>query len=139
MYLVFLFTILSTSYARVTDCGQDGTFSREQAWSCAMNVVDTNKDNKMDGPEIEAAKQKYLYFYERALGWIAGPTQVSAVMHDCDANGDHAVDATDFEQKKLYCMPYMDPKTHWTVESNALCLIKKFCDRAATVLKKPVY
>lgn len=114
-------------------------FTREQAWSCAMNVVDTNHDGKIDASEIEATKSKYLYWYERAGGFLVGATSVDAVMKDCDANGDRLIDATDYEAKKLYCMPYKDPKKNWEVDSNALSMVKVFCDRAAGILGKEVY
>lgn len=137
-FLLFAF-LIALCAGEVSVCSPGETFTREQVWTCAMNVVDTNKDGYLDGLEIDAAKQKYLYWYERALGYIAGPTQLSVVMHDCDADLDGRISHADYEAKKLYCMPYMDPKKNWRVESNALCLVKKFCDRAAQVLNKPVY
>jgi hypothetical protein len=61
------------------------------------------------------------------------------MMHDCDANGDGAIDAADFAAKSQYCLPYKDPERNWQVDSNALCMVKTFCDRAAGILNKTVY
>ena len=129
MLIAILFSFIAVSSA----------FTREQAWSCAMNVVDTNHDGKIDADEIEATKSRYLYWYERAGGFLVGATSVKSVMKDCDANGDNMIDATDYEAKKLYCMPYKDPLKNWEVDSNALSMVKVFCDRAAGILGREVY
>lgn len=123
----------------IADCGNGVTFKREQAWTCCVNVCDTDNSGDIDGPEIEACKSKYLYWYERALGWIVGPTKVSEVMKACDSNGDKKIDIDDYDAQKYYCMPYMEPLKEWKEPSEALCRIKSFCDRAAAILEKKVY
>lgn len=133
-----------TAYAgkddlRVSDCGNGDTFTRQQAWTCAMRAMDTNNDGALDGVEIDAAKAKYLYWYERSLGWIMGPTKVENVMKKCDSNGDNRVDSTDFAAMKYTCMPYMDPDYNWERPCEALCRVKTLCDRATVILHKPTY
>jgi hypothetical protein len=80
-----------------------------------------------------------LYWYERSLGWIAGPTKVKNVMKRCDANGDNMLDATDFKAKEYMCLPYMDPDYNWEIPCAALCRVKTMCDRATQILNKPMY
>lgn len=123
----------------IADCGNGITFEREQAWLCVINVVDTDNNGYIDGAEIDASKAKYLYWYERTLGWIVGPTRVSEVMKACDANEDGKIDLDDYQATKYMCMPYMEPLKDWKEPSDALCRIKSFCDRAAKILKKTVY
>ena len=114
-------------------------FTRENAWDCIMNVVDIDNDKAITVSEINAAKDKYMYWYEKVIGYLPFLPTVDVVMNDCDANRDGKVDATDYELKKLYCIPYNDPLKNWTVKSDALYYVKKFCDRAAGVLNKSVY
>ena len=123
----------------IATCSKDVTFDREQAWLCCINVCDTDRSGSIDGPEIEACKSNYLYWYERAIGWIVGPTKVSEVMKACDNNGDNKIDLDDYQAKKYHCMPYMEPLKDWKEPSEALCRIRSFCDRAAGILGKRVY
>lgn len=139
LFSVLLFVSASRATQQVCQCSDGSTFTREQAWICAMNVVDTNGDHKLDGPEIEAAKYTYLSWFERTVGWIAGPTKLSAIMKDCDNDGDNVITIADFEAKKKYCMPYTDPFKPGDVPIDALCHVKDLCDRAAKSLGRATY
>lgn len=134
--LVFIYSV----NALYCQCKDGSTFTREQAWDCVENVVDTDSNQKIDPMEIEAAKAKYLYFYEKLIGWIIGPTTVHHIQATCDSNGDGLIDSNDYDAMKNTCMPYYDPKYPGEkIEIDALCKFKGFCDRAAGMLNKKVY
>lgn len=137
MRKIILFTFLLFSAAEHCDCADGSTFTREQAWTCCMRVVDTNGDKRIDVAEIDAAKAEYLAWWQRAILGIFSNT--ANVLKDCDANGDNVIDAADFEAKKVTCMPYYDPYRP-ELKIDALCKAKEYlCDVAAEKLKKPTY
>ena len=137
--MFILVAILSLFIINTEGVDNECNFNRKQAWSCAMNVVDTDNNGKVTTMEIEAAESTYMYWYEKVLGYLPFMPTTADIIHDCDANGDGMIDASDYEATKKYCMPYMDPKNNWETKSDALCYVKVFCDRAAGVLGKKVY
>ena len=46
----------------VADCGNGVHFVREQAWTCCLNVCDTDDSGYIDADEIEACKAEHLYW-----------------------------------------------------------------------------
>jgi len=123
----------------------DDTFSREEAWVCMMNIVDTNSDKRITGEEIEAAENKYIPAWKRwamkAVSWFVEAIRVSHIMKDCDADQDGYVTLDDYASTHAMerCMPYMNPDKQWSEPSPALCYMKTFCDNAASILHRKVY
>lgn len=144
MLLILLF-ICVASASQSSKCSDGSTFTREQAWTCIINVADTDNDRTISPAEIEAAEYNYIPTWKRwalkAIAVMVTGMRVSHIMLDCDSDGDGYISLADFssEHGTQYCMPYMDPATKWTTTSPALCYMKTFCDGAAAQKGVKVY
>ena len=143
--LVIFFCGVFSAEVKPAECGNGETFSREQAWLCIANVVDTNKDQRITADEIEQAENTYIPAWKRyvlkAASWFVKAIRVSNIMKDCDQDGDGYITLDDYASSHDlgWCMPYMNPDKDWKDPSPALCYMKQFCDNAASVLRRKVY
>lgn len=78
-------------------------YTRQDAVACVLRNIDTNRDARVTVAEIDAFRAKALWFYERALAWVARETD-EKIMSRCDVNGDGVVDMFDFARNEHTCM-----------------------------------
>ena len=98
MLLLLLLLILVTFVL-----GERCTQSREDAKECLLKYVDIDKNKQIDQNEIDAARSRNLYFYEKALAWIVA-TDNTEIMRKCDFNKNGVITLDDFEKSKGTCL-----------------------------------
>lgn len=150
IFVVFVFGVKEPVAPGVTlvkpaQCDDGTTFTREQAWTCIENAVDTNKDRRITVAEIEAAKSAFIPRWKlwalKAISIIASTLRVSHIMESCDIDKDGYITVDDFSSPRArgICLAYMDPHTQWKTPSWGLCRMKDFCDSASQILNKKIY
>jgi len=77
--------------------------SREQAQQCLVKYVDLNGDMEITQEEIDAARDRNLYYYEKFATWILNVDN-EEIMRKCDADGDRKITPTDFEATSDTCL-----------------------------------
>ncbi len=131
MLLCLLFIIRFAEGWSIFGFGNSCKFTREDAIVCMQKYVDTNHDNVITIPELEAARNKYEGFAlktaEAILKWriaryFLGDINVTTakVIQDCDYNHDGKFTPGDFRRATKTCLP----------NRYGMCLLHKVCLQA---------
>ena len=77
--------------------------SRADGYECISRYGDLDGDGLLTRDEIDVLRARSLHYYERALGWIAGETTDTVMLH-CDYDGDGVISASDFYASTKTCL-----------------------------------
>lgn len=82
--------------------------SREDAQKCLVNYVDLDSNLEITQDEIDAARDRNLYAYEKFATWLLNAADNDEIMRKCDADGDRIITPTDFEVTLHTCLAKCD-------------------------------
>ena len=100
---VVLVSVLGNSCPTYLPPRNDATcgFTRDQAYQCIVAHVNTDGDQVISKPEVDAAIRNIAPWYIRALSWFVG---TGDVFRDCDYDGNGVVSPRDWEMTADTCL-----------------------------------
>jgi hypothetical protein len=106
--------------------------------SCIKNVVDADQDDRVTAAEIDAAKSKYMHWYEKAFSFVLKRGNSELIVQRCDTDGDAQISIDDLLHWNRACQQYSTEKQVEEAGDTCMCnceaidSISKFiCDRAS--------
>lgn len=106
--------------------------------SCIHDYVDTNHDDGITEEEIDAAKDKYMHWYELLFDNIVSSGSSKDIRMRCDVNNNELIDVDDLIAWSHECAQYTTDEEA-SAQKGKLCLCnceaidtisKYICDRA---------